>query len=995
LAYYAQRDPVLIGRMREDELARVIVEPARRAGVTVAEEVVETILDESVGQAQPLPLVSVGLMRAWEARDGDVITPEAYRASGGLVGAIEATAEATYARLSDASKAEARRLLVRMVVREGAAWARRPLQRPALSAAGPSPVLDALAEGRLITVTEGRFELSHDALLEHWPRLRGWLDERVMAAGLLEHLTAATQAWLAGGRQETDLHRGPRLRASLDWREAHPEDLSVDESDFLTASAAAQEALDQATLRSARRTARRLRLLVAGLVILLVAAVAGGVIAVRQRTAARNQARQADAVRLATLAGTLPGDQRDVAVLLGAQGYLLHPSDQTAGGLQTSLMNTPPGLDRIIRYRSPATLPHLDQAGRLLAVPGQDGTVAIYDLTTGAMRTLTSSTARQFAVFSSDDRMVAAGANDGSVEVWDANTGVRSGQPLRVGSGAVHPVFDPRNDNVLFVIDDRGVLSEWDRSDPERPRRVRYLDGCQAGGSITRAPNLTISPDGQRLAAGDIDTGYTSEGVCVWDTRTGNKVQTHSGAIGFFASDSRTLPFGFGDGTVLWDARTGRVESTVPKTGGSALAVLSPDGDRLAVSQSTNGAGVVSIYDVRTHRRIGQPLTLHGGGLADPIGFLPDGRLITGDTDAAAIWTVGIDVSPLGVRLDTSNDRIAKPGNRLEIPSFLPRSRTVLVLGGSNVAVVHDPVSGQARGAVLGGVVRGPVAASPNGRLLVGERATGGGTGIWDLRSGRLLSLLPGATAGEWGPAIWSPRADLIALDVGGVVDLWHVADPRHPSGPERVAGRLGLVGEVAFTTDGRRLVAESTNGAIALFDVGTGRIDWTWTVRDGASGDIGVTPDGGAIGFSYSVGDTGHLQLFDTVGGTPRASSVLATTGGFGYVNGGRWLIVAENLAAPQAQLYDASTLEPIGTPFPTRAARFGNALSGSIEVNEPGTVFAQMASGDPVLWHVDPHQWLKIACDIAGRNLTSAEWQHYLPHEPYQRTCPQYPAP
>jgi DNA-binding SARP family transcriptional activator/WD40 repeat protein len=997
LAHYAQREPVLIGRMREDELARVIVEPARRAGVTVAQEVVDTILDESAGQAQPLPLVSVGLVRAWEERDGDVITPEAYQASGGLVGAIEATAEATYARLPDASKADARRLLVRMAVREGAAWARRPLQRRALSASGGSAVLDALAEGRLITVTEGRFELSHDALLEHWPRLRRWLDERVMAAELLEHLTAATQAWLAGDRQETDLHRGPRLRASLDWREAHPEDLSVDESEFLTASAAAQEALEQATLRSARQTARRLRVLVAGLVLVLLAAVAGGLIAVQQRTAARNQALQADAVRLATLAGTLPGDQRDVALLLGAQGYLLHPSDQTAGGLQTALMNIPPGLDRIIRYRSPATLPHLDQTGRLLAVPGQDGTVAVDDLTTGAVRTLTSSAPRQFAVFSGDDRLVAAGGPNGSVVIWDVSTGARSGKPLHVGGGGgVHPVFDPRNDNLLYVIDNRGVLAEWDRSDPEHPRRVRYLDGCQAGGSITQAPNLTISANGQRLAAGDLVTGYTSDGVCVWDTRTGNKVQTHAGAIGVFASDSRTLPFGFGDGTVLWNARTGRVESTVPNTGGSPLAVISPDGDRLAVSQSLHGVGVISVYNLRTHRRIGQPLTLHNG-LADPIGFLPDGRLVTGGTNDAAIWTVGIDVPPLGVRLDTSNDRTAEPGNGAETPSFLSRSRTVLVLGRSNIAVVHDPVTGQALGPILGGVVRGPVTASPDGRLVVGERATAGGFGIWDLRSGRLLSILPGATTRQWGgPPIWSPSGDLIAINFSGVLDMWHVADPRHPPGPERIAGQLGTIGQVAFTPDGHQLVAETTTNTISLVDIGTGRIDWTRTVHEGAlAGDFALSPDGATIASSYFVGATGHLQFLDTATGTHRTGTLVSTTGGFGYLYGGRWLIASQYLATQQAQLYDAATLEPIGAPFPTGTVPPGIASSGPIEVNGSGTMFAETTRLDPILWHVDPDSWLKIACAIAGRNLTSTEWQHYLPHRTYQRTCPQYAGP
>ena len=994
LARYAQRDPVLVGRMREDELARVIIEPARRAGVTVAEDVVETILDESAGQAQPLPLVSVALVRAWEERDGDVITAEAYRASGGLVAAIETTAEATFARLPDASQAEARRLLVRMAAREGAAWVRRPLQRDSLPAAAGSTVLDVLAEGRLVTVTEGRAELSHDALLEHWPRLRRWLDERTMAAELLEHLTAAAHAWLAGGRQETDLHRGPRLRASLEWQEAHPDDLSVDESDFLTASAAAQEALEQTTLRSARRTARRLRLLVAGLAVMLLVAVGGALIAVQQRTAARTQALQADAVRIATLAGTLPRDQRDVALLLGVQGYRLHASDEAAGGLQTALLNTPPGLERIIRYRSPATLPHLDQTGRLLAVPGQDGTVTIDDLVSARVRTLTSSAPREFAVFSDDDRLVAAGGPDGQVVIWDASTGVRSGKPLPVGGGVVHPVFAAHDDDQLFVVNSRGALSEWNRSDPEHPRRVRSFDGYIAGGPATEAPDLTASPDGQWLAAGDIETHYASGVPVVWDTHSGRIVKRLFGSLGSFAADGHTIPLGFGDATVLANAQTGRVENTVPDTDGSALAAVSPDGGRLAVSQSLHGVGVVCVYDARTHRRIGQPLELQSGR-ADPVGFLPDGRLVTTGKDEAAIWTVGTDVPPLGVRLDTNADRMANGDTASETPSFLSRSDTVLVVGHSNVPVVHDPVSGRALGPLLSGGVRGPVAASPDGRLLVGERAAGGGIGIWDLRTGRLLSLLPGATAGEWDPPIWSPLGDLVALDIGGVVSVWHVADPRHPSGPQRIAAQLGEIGQIAFTSGGRQLVAETTDNTMSLLDVGTGRIVWTRIVREGTSGDIELSPDGATIAFSYYVGSAGHLQLLETATGTPRTATVLSTTGGFGFVHGGRWLIVSDYVVAPHAQLYDASTLEPIGTPFPTRAVRLAYTPVDPIAVDGAGTMFAETTKVDPLLWRVDPDTWLKVACDIAGRNLTRAEWQHYLPNQTYRRSCAQYPGP
>ena len=157
---------------------------------------------------------------------------------------------------------------------------------------------------------------------------------------------------------------------------------------------------------------------------------------------------------------------------------------------------------------------------------------------------------------------------------------------------------------------------------------------------------------------------------------------------------------------------------------------------------------------------------------------------------------------------------------------------------------------------------------------------------------------------------------------------------------------------------------------------------------------DFTLSPDGATIAFSYYIGASVHLQLLDTASGNPRNPTVLSTTGEFGWVYGGRWLIASEYLAAPEAQLYDASTLEPIGKPFPTGPIPGGFAPR-LIAVNGPGTMFAQPTNLDPLLWRVDPSSWLKIACEIAGRNLTMAEWQHYLPDRAYQRTCPQYPGP
>ena len=44
-------------------------------------------------------------------------------------------------------------------------------------------------------------------------------------------------------------------------------------------------------------------------------------------------------------------------------------------------------------------------------------------------------------------------------------------------------------------------------------------------------------------------------------------------------------------------------------------------------------------------------------------------------------------------------------------------------------------------------------------------------------------------------------------------------------------------------------------------------------------------------------------------------------------------------------------------------------------------------------ILWNIDPDSWQARACQLAGRNLTQAEWAQYLGDLPYQQTCPQWP--
>jgi hypothetical protein len=101
------------------------------------------------------------------------------------------------------------------------------------------PVLAELTDARLLTVSDGEVELSHEALLREWPRYRTWLEEDRIGRRLHAHLTAAARDCDEQGRDAADVYRGARLAAALEWRAGHEPELNQAERGFLDASRAA------------------------------------------------------------------------------------------------------------------------------------------------------------------------------------------------------------------------------------------------------------------------------------------------------------------------------------------------------------------------------------------------------------------------------------------------------------------------------------------------------------------------------------------------------------------------------------------------------------------------------------------------------------------------------------------------------------------------------------------------------------------------------------
>ncbi len=293
LARLVGADHVLVGPLSAVELAAVIEHPAQRVGLRVEPGLTEALVADAGSEPGVLSLLSTALLELWQARESGRLTLGAYRASGGLRGAIARLAEAAYAELDPHRQAIARAILLRLAgPGEGAELVRRRVPLTELDAdrdPAVAEVLETLTASRLLTSGDGHVEVAHEALLREWPRLQGWLEEDAAGRTLRLHLVGAVRDWEQRGREPGDLYRGARLAAALDWASEHQVELNAAERTFLDESRGASER----EVERQRRMNRRLRVLLAGAAVLLVVAVGAGGLAVVQGQRAADEARHA------------------------------------------------------------------------------------------------------------------------------------------------------------------------------------------------------------------------------------------------------------------------------------------------------------------------------------------------------------------------------------------------------------------------------------------------------------------------------------------------------------------------------------------------------------------------------------------------------------------------------------------------------------------------------------------------------------------------------
>ena len=957
LARLMASNQVLVGPMREPELRRVIELPARRMGVRVDSALVDRLVGEVEDEPGGLPLLSTALVELWEGRSGGWLRISQYESGGGVHGAVARLAESSYQQLDERQRVAAHSLFLRLVATgDTGISVRRTVHRSELGMAPDADVTAVVArltDDRLLTVTDHTIEVAHEALLREWPRLVTWLREDDQGRELREHLTNAAKQWEAAERDPSELYRGARLTTTLDWSATRRHELNDVELAFLAKSRSyAEREADRQ-----RRTNRRLRVLLAGLSLVLVCAVVAGVVAFSQRSRAEERGRLATARELATASQANLEVDPERSLLLALAAARTTQQDGDVIPEATSALHSAVSADRTL-LRFNGSISSSPDGRIIINLRRVDGGSELIMLDAGTLRRLATLHSPPLidAQFSPDSRRLMVATEMGTLLFWDTRTWKRLppinlNRHVSLGGAAWSPDL-----RTVALAGDDGIVSLVDTRSGRETRRLKR-DGA---GYLY----VAFSRDGKRVAATMNFGGFT---VPIWDVRSGRQVahlavDGPSFGIAFSPDGSRIATTGNNGSADVWDANTGRhMLALVGHTGFVWYVAYDADGQRIATAGND---GTARIWDANDGQ---QMMVLHGhAGDVYGVHFSPTGRWLQtyGADQTGRIW----DISPGG-----GHELLTLDGSEgFETVQFSPDGSRLLAAQFDGAARQWDSATGQDLSAVWTG--GGGAAFSPDGRRF----ATGGWPTVWDAGSGSpVRDLALRHNDAHWTSNIaYSRDGSLIAGALGnttpgtGTVAVWEAGSGRRVATLGKPQGKYDAVKQVVFSPDSTLLAGITEAGRLHVWRMAGGREILSRMVVNGGGNGVSFSPDSALVAASGSTG----VSIWNTADGArvarlPGAANVQAvqfSPDGTELATGGQDQTI---------RIWDVSTNRTILT------LTGHSATINSVAFSPDGTRVASASDDRTVrVYDLDTERLIRIAQSRLTRHLTLAECRQYL---------------
>lgn len=576
------------------------------------------------------------------------------------------------------------------------------------------------------------------------------------------------------------------------------------------------------------------------------------------------------------------------------------------------------------------------QNNNRLAIGSSDGTLRLWnviDLSSEPIILSEKESTITTMVFSLDGHLLAVGSNDGNVRVWNLNN--LDNTPL-VLIGNESPVYA-----LVYSPDSRGLASGgydgtlriWNVKEPTSEPLI--LKGSKTILSID------YSPDGKRLATGIIDGT-----VRIWNvdepinepiTLTGHEASILNVV---YSTDGRWLASGGIDGKVwIWNVKYEDSEPLVlsEEEGDVSSLAYSPNGQWLALGGSK---GEVRIWNVSD--RDSEPLVLKNyvnkNSIYDLFYNSEGNRLVSASLDnSVQIWNVtGVDTKTVffkRFRDIVTSIAYSHDGSKLAIGSRDGTIRVWNVEGRDrkpHVLKGHSDVVTQ-------------LVFSPDDQQLASgsDDAT---LRIWNVDNREGKALVFREHESEITTLAYSPNGDKLASgSLDGTIRIWNYKNTTDVSFV--LIKQQHISTTLTYNSSGSWLASGSRDGVIRI-----------WNIDDAKNNPRVLR---------------GHEDYVNTLIFKPDDSR-LASGSDDGTIR--IWNVNDRGNESIILRAHEGRIVTLEYSPDGTRL----------VSASKDGTVR---------IWRTNVQEIIDIACGVAGRNLTQAEWNQYIGDEPYRQTCDHFP--